>query len=60
MFTIPNKYHQINYKMYFHNKLIKGHKCEYCSLKTWSNVNHFSWHATYSCVLFRSEAVQLP
>ena len=34
--------------MYFHNKLIWGHKYEYYLLETWSNMNHLKWHATHS------------
>ena len=30
---IPNKYHQINYEMYFYNKLIWSHNYKYYSLK---------------------------
>jgi hypothetical protein len=43
--------------MYFHNKLIRSHKCEYYLLEIWSNVKHFSWHATHSCILSRTEVV---
>lgn len=43
--------------MYFHNKLIWSHKCEYYLLQTWSNVKHFNWHAYHSCILFRTEGV---
>jgi hypothetical protein len=34
MFMIPNNYHQIYYEIYFHNKLIYSHKCEYYSLES--------------------------
>ena len=34
--------------MYFHNKLILSHKCEYYLLQTWSNIKHSSWHTTQS------------
>jgi hypothetical protein len=54
---MSNKYHQINYEMYFHNKLIWSHKCEYNLLETWSNMNHFTWHITYSYMLFGTEVV---
>jgi hypothetical protein len=47
---ISNKYHWINYEMYFHNKLIWSHQYEYYSLETWSNINYFFWHATHSCI----------
>ena len=40
---ISNKYYQINYEMYFHNKLIWSHKCEYYSLETWLTMNHSNW-----------------
>ena len=43
--------------MYFYNKLIWNHKCEYHALETWSNVNHFTWHATHSCISFGTEVV---
>ena len=43
--------------MYFHNKLIWSHKCEYYLLETWVNVNHFTWHATHSCILSWTEVV---
>jgi hypothetical protein len=37
--------------MYFHNKLILNHKCEYYLLEIWSNVKHFNWYAYYSFIL---------
>jgi hypothetical protein len=43
--------------MYFHNKLIWSHKCEYYLLETWLNVNHITWHATHSCILSETEVV---
>jgi hypothetical protein len=44
--------------MYFHNKLIWSHKCEYYLLKTWSNVKHLNWHVYYNCILLGTEVVQ--
>ena len=43
--------------MHFHNKLIWSRKCEYYLLETWSNVKHFNWHATHSCILLGTEVV---
>jgi hypothetical protein len=43
--------------MYFHNKLIRSHKCEYYLVEIWSNVKHFNWHATHSCILSKTEVV---
>jgi hypothetical protein len=43
--------------MYFHNKLILSHKCEYYLLETWSNVKHFNWHVYHSFILSRTEVV---
>jgi len=34
--------------MHFCNKLIWIHSCEYHSLETWSDINHFNWHTTHS------------
>jgi hypothetical protein len=41
--------------MYFRNKLILSHKCEYYLLKTWLNMKHFNWHAYHSCILLGTE-----
>jgi hypothetical protein len=43
--------------MYFHNKLIWSHKCEYYLLEIWLNVNHLTWYATHSCILSETEVV---
>jgi hypothetical protein len=43
--------------MYFHNKLIWSHKCEYYLLETWSDVKHLKWHVTHSCILLGTEVV---
>ena len=52
---ILNKYYYINYEMYFHNKLIWSHKCEYYLLKTWSNVKHLNYHVYHCCILLGTE-----
>jgi hypothetical protein len=54
---MSNKYYKINYEMCFYNKLIWSHKSESHLLKTRSNRNHFTWHATYDCILFESDVL---
>jgi hypothetical protein len=45
--------------MYFYNKLIWSHKCEYYLLKSLLNVKHFNWYTYHSYILLWTNVVHL-